>query len=917
MAFLETDTLGQERFSLLLLEPGEIYFEDFSVFYYPAGLSEQDAIRRKQRGHLKMCSKSIVFVPKDIQFPIIKFPMRCITTIDEWSGGLFSKLDIKDRVLKVVSDQAVEMKEKNIIAPFVFRKDSAEHRFSLNYATLDDCLPLFCQLQRASTLPPADQSHMINAIVLSRQSRVKFNTSWLEDLYEKIVLETQGDRNTPLAKNPGRIMLTSSRLYFQPFNNIDRWPVLKIRLKEIKRLIRRRYLLRQLGLEIYCSDNAQVTHLYLSFKTEEIRNQLYDHILQQQDLHLDEVGQEDMTLRWQSGYISNYEYLLYLNSLADRSFNDLTQYPVMPWVISDYTSDHLDLQDEKVYRDLKKPIGALNQERLDRIKERFNDMPEPRFMYGSHYSTPGYVLFFLARICPEYVLCLQNGKFDHADRMFNLLQDTWNNCLQGAADFKELIPEFYNGSTDFFVHKGIINFGIKQDGRPVADVELPPWASCPADFVRKLQDALESEYVSSNIHHWIDLIFGFQQRGEEAEKADNLFYYLTYEGAIDLDSIEDPNERAGLETQIMEFGQVPKQLFTTPHPRRLCTTPVPRPVPTLEAHVAARADSDTNKDKRSFESSMEKSLEVPEPVIKTVDFSKIKTHLKYTLHKDAVTDAKLSVDGKNVFSVSQDSLLKMYSLEEQRQLRSVNLSSMALSSCLAMPDNKTIIVGSWDNNVYFYSIEYGRVLDTLHGHDDAVSSIAWRSGTLYTASWDSSVKIWKLPQPEQGQALSSAEYLGQLDHDEGVTCLDLDAESRLLVTGTKDGHLCVWDLYTQYISNQLAVHHGRINAVLISPDVRRILSCGEDNYIKVLDTGTGTEIFTKDVQDEILCLHWAGGLVMSGNSAGFVQVWDMDKGQILHQSKAHQDAVTSIDVAEDGRLLSGGYDKTVIVWQCG
>lgn len=46
-------------------------------------------------------------------------------------------------------------------------------------------------------------------------------------------------------------------------------------------------------------------------------------------------------------------------------------------------------------------------------------MPEPKFMYGAHYSTPGYVLFYLSRLVPEYVLCLQNGKFDQPDRMFN------------------------------------------------------------------------------------------------------------------------------------------------------------------------------------------------------------------------------------------------------------------------------------------------------------------------------------------------------------------------------------------------------------------------------------------------------------------------------------------------------------------
>ena len=78
-----------------------------------------------------------------------------------------------------------------------------------------------------------------------------------------------------------------------------------------------------------------------------------------------------MTLQWQNGLISNFQYLLYLNSAADRSFNDLTQYPVVPWVICDYTSPELDLNNPNVYRDLSKPMGALNPERLNSLKGNF------------------------------------------------------------------------------------------------------------------------------------------------------------------------------------------------------------------------------------------------------------------------------------------------------------------------------------------------------------------------------------------------------------------------------------------------------------------------------------------------------------------------------------------------------------------
>jgi factor associated with neutral sphingomyelinase activation len=94
------------------------------------------------------------------------------------------------------------------------------------------------------------------------------------------------------------------------------------------------------------------------------------------------------------------------------------------------------------FRDLSKPIGALNPDRLRRLKERFREMPDPKFLYGTHYSTPGYVLYYLVRQAPEYMLCLQNGRFDAPDREFYSISGTWNSVLQGDADVKE-VKHFY------------------------------------------------------------------------------------------------------------------------------------------------------------------------------------------------------------------------------------------------------------------------------------------------------------------------------------------------------------------------------------------------------------------------------------------------------------------------------------------
>ena len=62
----------------------------------------------------------------------------------------------------------------------------------------------------------------------------------------------------------------------------------------------------------------------------------------------------------------------------------------------------------------------------------------------------------------------------------------------------------------------------------------------------------------------------------------------------------------------------------------------------------------------------------------------------------------MSVDNLWIFSVSHDSVLKMYSLEEMQTMRSVNVKDQALSCCYPLPNNKTVLLGSKDNNLCTY-----------------------------------------------------------------------------------------------------------------------------------------------------------------------------------------------------------------------
>jgi hypothetical protein len=441
-----------------------------------------------------------------------------------------------------------------------------------------------------------------------------FDTSQLVNFHEKLLLSEPMIVNKikPLVMYPGCLMITDSRIYFQAatLNNIgdsnNKEAIYE--LDKITRIYKRRYLLQQIGLEFFLNDQSSA---FFVFESRNKRDEMFSVLIQQRPIQSQNPPLETITRRWQRREISNFEYLIYLNTEADRSVNDLTQYPVFPHIIADYTSKTLDLENPYTFRDLSKPIGALNSIRLESFKERFQNMSPadeklgipPPFLYGTHYSTPGYVLFYLVRVAPEHMLCLQSGKFDSTDRMFSSIKDMWISCLNNPADLKELIPEFFCGHGEFLLNSDELNMGHKHTGERLGDVELPPWAKTPHEFIRKNIKALESDYVSEHIHEWIDLIFGYKQTEDEAIQADNLFYYLTYEGSVDLEKMNDSSQKTALELQIQEFGQTPKKLFCGPHPRRSdINAPVPVLIRNETSSTNAIPDSQNNGNKQSTKS---------------------------------------------------------------------------------------------------------------------------------------------------------------------------------------------------------------------------------------------------------------------------------------------------------------------------
>ena len=251
--------------------------------------------------------------------------------------------------------------------------------------------------------------------------------------------------------------------------------------------------------------------------------------------------------KWVNNRLSSFAYLLILNFFADRTFGNYSQYPVMPWTLPQ--------------RDLSKPMGQQDKERGLSFEISYKESSPDNYFYGSLYMSPALVIHFMLRIQPftNFHIDLQNG-FDVAERLFYDFEEDYDSASRVSShNVKELIPEVYM-LPEMYMNVNKYPIPKKLDGESISDCALdnePNYVTFVLNKRKQLDNA-------KGIEKWIDLIFGYSSRGEEAIKNKNLFYCTTY--GIKPTGVDFSDE---IFLKIKQhYGQVPTQLFTTPHPAR-------------------------------------------------------------------------------------------------------------------------------------------------------------------------------------------------------------------------------------------------------------------------------------------------------------------------------------------------------------
>ena len=665
---------------------------------------------------------------------------------------------------------------------------------------------------------------------------------------------------------------------------------LNINYNMIKYFFIRYYYYQETGLEIYTTTNKNYYFIFKAnfdlhrVKAELLRKGNYREIKGDDFKGKKILGYEnllpnakkksysviDKTKEWRKYQISTLEYLMWMNIYGGRSLNDLTQYPVFPWLITDYISDELNLENEneKISRDLFLPMGMLevNDKSITRketfldtydlkkndLKENFPDFNYNEFLkkcdeyydnyqskkykiietetpdtensemvqinqlpsfYGSHYSNPTYVTHYLARIFPFALVSIeiQGDKFDDPNRMFISISRTFESASTTKDDIRELIPEFYL-LPEMFQNNNNLNLAqgkTDADNNKIIinDVELPSWCNDdPNNFISEKRKFLEKSELT--INKWIDIIFGNYQRGEKAEEIHNIFQAQAYERMVKIDNIRDIDMRNAL-MRLVEVGLSPMQIMDS------------ESMPKIEKKLFLQKD-------QIYAKSKGKTLDEAENLIsKIIESQRYENYCSKNYENKKVTYCK---DYKQII--------------EPKITKIICLSHKLLQVFI--------------NNDYYYTIniQYYETKGTIEESNlFKLENISSKYAPSYQMSgimnnfivnkkekyilksgfWDSRIEYNSIPSSSKEESVNKVFYTL---YGGPITIMSFSEEENILICGTKYGYILYYDLSKVANINldepvYYNPHCDEITSIAINDTLHLCATSSLDGYINI------------------------------------------------------------------------------------
>ena len=311
-------------------------------------------------------------------------------------------------------------------------------------------------------------------------------------------------------------------------------------------------------------------------------------------------------------------------------------------------------------------------------------------------------------------------------------------------------------------------------------------------------------------------------------------------------------------------------------------------------------------------------------------------HLAFRAHHRHVVTCLL-FDGDKILTGSDDTKINVYDTKTgalKNRLEGHEGGVWALQY-----DGDTLVSGSTDRSVRVWDISTGRCLHVFQGHTSTVRCLVILNpvqvdtaadGTpimmpkeplIITGSRDSTLRVWKLPQPGEPSVKQAGPPAN--DHDNRYFLRTLSghhnsvraiaAHGDTLISGSYDCTVRVWKISTGDLVHRLQGHTQKVYSVVLDHARNRCISGSMDNLVKVWDLTSGACLFNLEGHTSLVgLLDLSHDRLVSAAADSTLRIWDPESGACKATLSAHTGAITCFQ--HDGQKVISGSDRTLKMW---
>eukprot|EP00873_Tetraselmis_striata_P012888 jgi/Tetstr1/433152/TSEL_022484.t1 len=294
-------------------------------------------------------------------------------------------------------------------------------------------------------------------------------------------------------------------------------------------------------------------------------------------------------------------------------------------------------------------------------------------------------------------------------------------------------------------------------------------------------------------------------------------------------------------------------------------------------------------------------------------------------HRDAVTSVVFNSNMKQLITGSLDSTVMVWNFKPQMRAYRFAGHKAAVYSVDYSASNGLLASGSKDKTVRLWQPTVEGKSTILKAHTATVRCVNFSADgrSLLTASDDKTLKVGPQPLPVSAAhrvVPAGAEVQHTLSgHLNWVRTCELSPDGRLVVSGSDDKTVKLWDVRSKECVRTFNDEAGMINAVKFHPDGTCIASSGTNNAIQLHDLRTNQLVQHYSAHQGAvtsIAFHPSGNFLLSSSYDATLRVWDLREGQLFYTLHGHEGATTAACFSPAGdHFASGGADEQVMVWK--